>query len=89
LTVRGKPELEYESYEFQKTIITIDNEGNLEETVSLEEKIKISKNWRQYCAGNKPEDGYLSKGATKFAFLVCHFSILPFNDNKDVSQGPV
>lgn len=38
--------------------------------VSLEEKIKISKNWRKYSEGDKPEDGYLSKGATKFAFLV-------------------
>lgn len=64
----------YDSYEFRKTTITIDTQGNLEEMVSLDEKMKISKNWRQFNDGDKAKDGYLSKGATKFAFLVGGFS---------------
>jgi hypothetical protein len=52
-------------------MITIDKHGNLEEVDSLNEKIDVSKNWHMFSEGNKPEDGYLSKGATKFAFMVC------------------
>ncbi|KAF8226522.1 hypothetical protein L208DRAFT_1301371 [Tricholoma matsutake] len=68
-TVHTNPEIAYDQYDFQKTIITIDKHGNLDEVVSLDEKIKVSKDWRSFSEGNKPEDGYLSKGATKFAFM--------------------
>jgi hypothetical protein len=70
-TVRTDPQVAYDEYDFQKTVITIDQHGNLEEVVSLDEKIEISKDWRTFSEGDKPENGYLLKGATKFAFMVC------------------
>lgn len=51
-------------------MVTIDENGNLEEAVTLDEKIEVSRDWRSFTEGDKPEDGYLSKGATKFAFMV-------------------
>jgi hypothetical protein len=71
-TARTSPQIAYDQYEFQKTTITIDEHGNLEEVVSLDEKIEIAKDWHPFSEGDKPEDGYLSKGATKFAFMVSH-----------------
>jgi hypothetical protein len=68
--VRTDPQIAYDQYDFQKTVITIDKDGNLEEVVTLDEKIEVSKDWRSFSDGDKPEDGYLSKGATKFAFMV-------------------
>jgi len=41
--------IEYDEYEFQKTVITVDEHGNLEETVSLKEKIEVSRNWHSFC----------------------------------------
>jgi hypothetical protein len=68
--VRTDPQITYDQYDFQKTTITIDKHGNLEEVVSLDEKIEVSRDWRLFSEGDKPEGGYLSKGATKFAFVV-------------------
>ncbi|KAF8813245.1 hypothetical protein BYT27DRAFT_7251131 [Phlegmacium glaucopus] len=68
LTVHTSPEIAHDQYNFQKTTITIDKHGNLNEVLSLDKKIKISKDWCSFCEGDKPEDGYLLKGATKFAF---------------------
>ncbi|GLB37946.1 hypothetical protein LshimejAT787_0409970 [Lyophyllum shimeji] len=67
--VRPTPQIAYDQYDFTKITITIDAHGNMDETVSLDEKIEISKNWRGFSEGDKSEDGYLSKGATKFAFM--------------------
>ena len=71
-TVRANPEIAYDWYDFRKTTITIDKHGNLDKVVSLDEKIEVSKHWRSFSGGDKPEDGYLSKGGTKFAFMVCN-----------------
>ena len=66
-----RPQIAYERHDFDKTTITIDKHGNLDETISVDESIEISKDWHLFSEGDKPEDGYLSQGATKFAFLVC------------------
>jgi hypothetical protein len=64
-------QLEFDMYEFDKTTLTIDDGGNIDEVVTLDEKIEIAKTWRQFVADGKPDGGYLSKGATKYAFIVC------------------
>ena len=71
-TICTSPQIAYDQYEFQKTMITIDEHGNLEEVVSLDKKIEISKNWCPFSEGNKPEDRYPLKGAMKFSFMVSH-----------------
>jgi hypothetical protein len=68
---RKDPKVAYDQYDFHKTVVTIDKHGNLEEEVSLDEKIEVSRDWHSFSEGDKPKDGYLSKGATKFAFMVC------------------
>lgn len=71
-TVCVNPEIVYDWYDFQKTTIMIDKHGNLDKVVGLDEKIEVSKHWHSFSGGDKPEDGYLSKGGTKFAFMVCN-----------------
>jgi hypothetical protein len=62
--------IEYDRYDFKRTTFVIDAEGNLDEILSIDvEQIEISKHWHAFI-GDKPQDGYLSQGATKFAFLV-------------------
>ncbi|KAG6843577.1 hypothetical protein H0H87_003000 [Tephrocybe sp. NHM501043] len=63
--------IEFEEIEFDKTTFTIDNAKNLDEVLRPNEKIEISKDWHKFMNGGKAEGGYLSKGATKYAFLVC------------------
>lgn len=65
------PQIAYEEHEFQKVTIATDESGNLEEVVSLDEKIEISRDWRLHCDGAGPADGYISKGLSKYAFMVC------------------
>lgn len=69
-TEHKDPQVTYDQYEFHKMEVTIDEHGNLEEEVSLDEKIEVSKDWHSFSEGNKPKGGYLLKGATKFAFMV-------------------
>ncbi|KAG6876416.1 hypothetical protein C0992_013039 [Termitomyces sp. T32_za158] len=63
------PSIEFDKYNFDRTTFDIDAARNLTEVVSCHEEIEIAKNWRQFIAGNKAEGGYLSKGATKYAFV--------------------
>ncbi|KAG6839430.1 hypothetical protein C0991_002607, partial [Blastosporella zonata] len=60
----------FDSYFFKKTSFTIDEGGNTDEVVApVEEIIEIAKNWHNFINGSKSEGGYLSKGATKYAFI--------------------
>jgi hypothetical protein len=62
--------IQYDCYEFTLTTFTVDNAGNVDEHISLEEKtIKISHTWRRN-VGDKPKGGYLAKGLMKYAFMV-------------------
>ncbi|KAG6885108.1 hypothetical protein C0992_005462 [Termitomyces sp. T32_za158] len=65
------PQIEFDKYDFDKITFTIDAAGNLDEVVSRNEEIEIAKNWRQFAASDKAEGGYISKGATKYAFMGC------------------
>lgn len=63
-------QLEYDTHNFTRLTFTIDDEGNLSENKSVEiEAIEIAKDW-QRDIGDKPKNGYISKGFMKFAFLV-------------------
>jgi hypothetical protein len=64
------PQITYEEHEFEKVTITADENGNLEEVVSLDEKIDISRDWTLYRNGTGPANGYISQGLSKYAFMV-------------------
>lgn len=65
------PQIVYEEHEFEKVTITANENGNLEEVVSLlEEKIDISRDWKLYRNGTGPANGYISQGLSKYAFMV-------------------
>ncbi|KAG6876481.1 hypothetical protein C0993_002763, partial [Termitomyces sp. T159_Od127] len=51
------PQIEFDKYGFGKISFTIDSAGNLDEVVSCNEEIEFAKNWCQFTAGDKPEDG--------------------------------
>ncbi|KAG6883407.1 hypothetical protein C0993_006361 [Termitomyces sp. T159_Od127] len=63
------PQIEFDKYNCDKTTFIIDADGNLDKVVSRNEEIEIAKNWRQFAVTDKVEGGYLSKGATKYAFM--------------------
>jgi hypothetical protein len=69
-TIRATPEIEYNTYNFNKTMVTVDSEGNLAETTATDETIEIAKNWKRHIGSREAKDGYIAEGATKFAFMV-------------------
>lgn len=63
-------EIQYDRYHFTPTTFAADEDGNINEHISVEEKtIKISRDWRAN-VGDKPKDGYIAKGLMKYAFIV-------------------
>ena len=69
-TAQVSPQSTYDEYDFEKFTFTIDKSGNLDELLALDEKIEVSKDWRSFSDGDIPKGGYISKGLTKFAFVV-------------------
>ncbi|KAF5387177.1 hypothetical protein D9615_002155 [Tricholomella constricta] len=62
-------EIRYDRYQFTPTTFTVDEFGNVDEHISIEEQaIKISRDWK-HNVGDKPKGGYLAKGLMKYAFL--------------------
>ncbi|KAF5377218.1 hypothetical protein D9615_006391 [Tricholomella constricta] len=63
------PQIDFDKYSFEKIAFTADAEGNLDEFLTRDEEIEVAKGWRQFIAAGKAEGGYISKGATKYAFM--------------------
>ena len=80
-TTRVSPQSTYDEYDFEKLSFTINKSGNLDELVGLDEKIEVSKDWRSFSDGDIPKGGYISKGLTKFAFMVGGKHYFFFVDN--------
>jgi hypothetical protein len=68
--ITSASEIEYQEVSFTRTTFFAESDGTVNETIHTEKySIKVAKGWQQDI-GDKPKNGYISKGLNKFVFKV-------------------
>ena len=67
----SKNELTYDSFEFKKTTVSVGSDGKSTVTVHpILQTILVVQGWQAHKKGGVPQDGYIGKGLSKYAFWV-------------------